>query len=173
MHQGLNFSITNYINLFVLQLSRTQMMFFPLVLLGAVVLMFVTIGPLHQRFGKAKTAGLGMIVGTMLGMVPFTLLLTGLWPMPGSTASAVMYFGFAMIATALGITSLVSATSMIAEIVEAFENAPAGARKDRSIQATGWCRNARPGRGFSCQGRSLPFRNSHPTPRRAACLKAC
>ena len=42
-------------------------MFFPLVLFGAVVLMFVTIGPLHRRFGKAKAAGLGMIVGTGAG----------------------------------------------------------------------------------------------------------
>ena len=78
IHQGLNFSITNYINLFVLQLSSSQLMFFPLVLLGAVVLMFVTIGPIHQRIGKAKAAGLGMIAGTILGMVPFVLLLTGL-----------------------------------------------------------------------------------------------
>jgi GPH family glycoside/pentoside/hexuronide:cation symporter len=137
VHQGLNFSITNYINLFVLQLTRNQMMFFPLVLLGAVVIMFVTIGPLHQRFGKAKTAGLGMITGTMLGMIPFVLILTGLWPAPGSTASAVMYFAVVMIATGLGIISLVSATSMIAEIVEAFEERT-GRRAEGSFYSGNW-----------------------------------
>jgi len=61
-----------------------------------------------------------MIIGTVLGIVPYTLLLVGFWPAPGSTASAALFFCFAMIATALGIISLVSATSMIAEIVEAF-----------------------------------------------------
>jgi GPH family glycoside/pentoside/hexuronide:cation symporter len=137
VHQGLNFSITNYINLFVLQLTRTQMMFFPVVLLGAVVLMFVTIGPLHQRLGKAKTAGLGMIVGTLVGMAPFVLILAGLWPAPGSTASAVMYFAVVIVAIGLGIISLVSATSMIAEIVEAFEERT-GRRAEGSFYSGNW-----------------------------------
>ncbi len=137
VHQGLNFSITNYINLFVLQLTRAQMMFFPLVLLGGVVLMFVAIGPLHQRLGKAKTAGLAMIIGTMLGMIPFVLILAGLWPAPGSTASAVMYFAVVILAIGLGIISLVSATSMIAEIVEAFEERT-GRRAEGSFYAGNW-----------------------------------
>lgn len=137
VHQGLNFSITNYINLFVLQLTRTQMMFFPVVLLGAVVLMFVTIGPLHQRFGKAKTAGLAMMIGTIVGMAPFVLILTGFWPAPGSTASAVIYFAVVIIAIGLGIISLVSATSMIAEIVEAFEERT-GRRAEGSFYSGNW-----------------------------------
>ncbi len=157
VHQGLNFSITNYINLFVLQLSRSQLMFFPLVLLGAVVLMFVTIGPLHQRLGKAKAAGFGMIVGTLLGMVPYTLLLTGFWPAPGSTASAALFFGFAMIATALGIISLVSATSMIAEIVEAFEERT-GRRAEGSFYSGNWLvQKCATGAGIFLSGQIIAF----------------
>jgi GPH family glycoside/pentoside/hexuronide:cation symporter len=157
IHQGLNFSITNYINLFVLQLTRNQMMFFPLVLLGGVVLMFVLIGPLHQRLGKAKAAGLGMIVGTVLGMVPYTLLLLGLWPTPGSTASAALFFGFAMIATALGIISLVSATSMIAEIVEAFEERT-GRRAEGSFYSGNWLvQKCATGAGIFLSGQIIAF----------------
>lgn len=137
VHQGLNFSMTNYLNLFVLQLTRAQLMFFPLVLFGGVLLMFVTIGPLHARLGKAKAAGLGMILGTALGIVPYTLLLTGLWPTPGSTLSAALFFAFAMIAIGLGIISLVSATSMIAEIVEAFEERT-GRRAEGSFYSGNW-----------------------------------
>ncbi len=137
VHQGLNFSMTNYLNLFVLQLTRAQLMFFPLVLFGGVVMMFVTIGPLHARLGKAKAAGLGMILGTATGIVPYTLLLTGLWPTPGSTLSAVLFFAFAMIAIGLGIISLVSATSMIAEIVEAFEERT-GRRAEGSFYSGNW-----------------------------------
>jgi len=137
VHQGLNFSMTNYLNLFVLQLTRAQLMFFPLVLFGGVLLMFVTIGPLHARLGKAKAAGLGMILGTATGIVPYTLLLTGLWPTPGTTLSAVLFFAFAMIAIGLGIISLVSATSMIAEIVEAFEERT-GRRAEGSFYSGNW-----------------------------------
>lgn len=157
IHQGLNFSITNYINLFVLQLTRGQLMFFPLVLLGAVVLMFVTIAPLHRRFGKAKAAGLGMIVGTVLGIVPYTLLLFGFWPAPGSTASAALFFGFAMIATALGIISLVSATSMIAEIVEAFEERT-GRRAEGSFYSGNWLvQKCATGAGIFLSGQIIAF----------------
>ncbi len=137
VHQGLNFSLTNYINLFVWQLTRTQLMFYPLALFASVVIMFVTIGPLHRRIGKANSAALGMIAGTAIGMVPFVLLLSGLWAEPGSTVSAALFFGFVMVATALGIISLVSATSMIAEIIEAFEERT-GRRAEGSFYSGNW-----------------------------------
>ena len=157
IHQGLNFSITNYINLFVLQLTSGQLMFFPLVLLGAVVLMFVTIGPLHQRFGKAKAAGLGMIIGTVLGIVPYSLLLLGFWPTPGTMMSAALFFGFALIATGLGIISLVSATSMIAEIVEAFEERT-GRRADGSFYSGNWLvQKCATGAGIFLSGQIIAF----------------
>lgn len=157
IHQGLNFSITNYINLFVMQLTRGQLMFFPLILLGAVVLMFVAIGPLHARIGKAKAAGLGMIIGTLLGMVPYSLLLLGFWPAPGSALSAVLFFGFAMIATGLGIISLVSATSMIAEIVEAFEERT-GRRAEGSFYSGNWLvQKCATGAGIFLSGQIIAF----------------
>jgi glycoside/pentoside/hexuronide:cation symporter, GPH family len=163
VHQGLNFSITNYINLFVLQLTRTQLMFFPLVLFGAVVLMFVTIAPLHRRFGKAKAAGLGMIIGTVLGIMPYTLLLVGFWPLPGSTASALLFFGFAMIATGLGIISLVSATSMIAEIVEAFEERT-GRRAEGSFYSGNWLvQKCATGAGIFLSGQIIAFSQLSPS----------
>jgi GPH family glycoside/pentoside/hexuronide:cation symporter len=162
VHQGLNFSITNYINLYVLQLSRGQLMFFPLVLMGAVVLMFVSIGPLHQRFGKAWSAGITMIVGTVLGMMPYSLLLAGLWPAPGSTASAVLFFGFAMVATALGIIALVSATSMIAEIVEAFEERT-GRRAEGSFYSGNWLvQKCATGAGIFLSGQIIAFSQLSP-----------
>ncbi len=137
VHQGLNFSLTNYLNLFVWQLTRAQLIVYPLVLFGSVVLMFVIIAPLHRRWGKAKTAGLGMITGTLVGIVPFTLLLAGFWPQPGSNLSAGLFYCFALVATSLGIVSLVSATSMIAEIVESFEERT-GRRAEGSFYSGNW-----------------------------------
>ncbi|MBI1402189.1 MAG: sugar transporter [Porphyrobacter sp.] len=119
--QGMTFSLTNYLNLFVWRLSETQLAVYPIVLFASVVLMFVIVGPMHRRLGKARSAAFSAVAAAVLGFVPYALLLAGVWPEPGSTASTASFFGFLVFANALGIISLVSATSMIAEIVEAFE----------------------------------------------------
>lgn len=137
VHQGMTFSITNYLNLFVWQLSRAQLMFYPLVLFASVVLMFFLIGPLHRRFGKAKSAALAMVLGTIIGITPFALLLTGFWPTPGSTVSTALFYSFVLFANSLGIISLVSATSMIAEIIESFEERT-GRRAEGSFYSGNW-----------------------------------
>ncbi len=119
--QGMTFSISNYLNLFVWQLSRGQLILYPLVLFASVVLMFVVVGPMHRRFGKAGSAAISAVAAAVIGLIPYALLLSGAWAEPGSTASTAGYYGFILFANALGVISLVSATSMIAEIVEAFE----------------------------------------------------
>jgi GPH family glycoside/pentoside/hexuronide:cation symporter len=119
--QGMIFSISNYLNLFVWQLTREQLVLYPIVLFASVVLMFVVIGPLHRRFGKAHTAAYTALAGAAVGLVPYTLFLLRAWPEPGSYASTLAFFGFLLFANTLGVVSMVSATSMIAEIVEAFE----------------------------------------------------
>lgn len=121
VNQGMLFSISNYLNLFVWQLTREQLVLYPLVLFASVVLMFVVIGPLHGRMGKAKTAAVTAAAGAALGLVPYGLFLLGAWPQPGSYASTLAFYVFLVIGNTLGVTSMVSATSMIAEIVEAFE----------------------------------------------------
>lgn len=119
--QGMTFSISNYLNLFVWQLSRGQLILYPVVLFASVVLMFVIVGPMHRRFGKAGSAAISAVAAPVIGLVPYVLLLSGAWPEPGSTSSTAGFYGFILFANALGVVSLVSATSMIAEIVEAFE----------------------------------------------------
>jgi GPH family glycoside/pentoside/hexuronide:cation symporter len=121
VNQGLIFSISNYLNLFVWRLTREQLVLYPFVLFASVVLMFIVIGPLHRRFGKARTAAVTAVAGAAVGFVPYALFLAGAWPQPGSYASTLGYFACLMFGNTLGVVSMVSATSMIAEIVEAFE----------------------------------------------------
>lgn len=121
VNQGMIFSISNYLNLFVWRLTREQLVLYPFVLFASVVLMFVVIGPLHRRFGKAHTAAITAVAGAVVGFVPYALFLGGAWPQTGSYASTLGYFAFLLFANTLGVVSMVSATSMIAEIVEAFE----------------------------------------------------
>ena len=59
-----------------------------------------------------------MIVSFLIGFSPYALLLIGFWPQVGSAASTGGFYAFVLIANAFGIVALISATSMIAEIVE-------------------------------------------------------
>jgi GPH family glycoside/pentoside/hexuronide:cation symporter len=157
VHQGMTFSITNYLNLFVWQLTGTQLVLYPLVLFASVVLMFVLIGPLHRRFGKARSAALAMIAGTAIGITPFALLYMGAWPEPGSAASTGLFYAFVMLANSLGIISLVSATSMIAEIVEAFEERT-GRRAEGSFYSGNWLvQKCATGAGIFVSGQIIAF----------------
>ncbi|MBT8427810.1 MAG: MFS transporter [Erythrobacter sp.] len=119
--QGMTFSITNYLNLFVWKLKQTELVFYPITLFFSVILMFVLVGPMHRRYGKPKSAVIGALASVVLLAIPYVLLLAGLWPEPGTLPSTVGFFAFLLIANTLGVVMMISATSMIAEIVEAFE----------------------------------------------------
>jgi GPH family glycoside/pentoside/hexuronide:cation symporter len=135
--QGMTFSISNYLNLFVWQLTEAQLVAYPLMLFASVVLMFVIVGPMHRRWGKGRSAALSAIGAAMIGIVPYSLLLMGAWPEPGTLASTAGFYGFVLFANALGVVSMVSATSMMAEIVEAFEERT-GRRAEGSFFSGGW-----------------------------------
>jgi glycoside/pentoside/hexuronide:cation symporter, GPH family len=157
VNQGLVFSITNYLNLFVWQLTREQLMLFPAVLFASVVLMFVVIGPLHRRFGKAHTAAAAALAAACLGLVPYGLFLLGAWPEPGSYASSLSFFAFLLMGNTLGVTSMVSATSMIAEIVEAFEERT-NRRAEGAFYAGNWLiQKCATGLGIFLTGQIIAF----------------
>lgn len=155
--QGMTFSISNYLNLFVWQLSGSQLVFYPLVLFASVVLMFVIVGPMHRRWGKNGSAALSAVAAAVIGIMPYGLLLAGLWPPAGSNASTAGFYAFVFIANALGVVSLVSATSMMAEIVEAFEERT-GRRAEGSFFSGGWLvQKCATGAGIFVTGQIIAF----------------
>ncbi|MEM7781197.1 MAG: MFS transporter [Pseudomonadota bacterium] len=121
LNQGMTFSLTNYVNLFVWQLDEFEELLYALILGLSVLLMFLTVGPMHNRFGKPKSAGIAAIGSMTIGLTPYALMLLGLWPEPGTTLSTYTYFCFLLFGNTFGIIMMVSATSMIAEVIEDFE----------------------------------------------------
>jgi GPH family glycoside/pentoside/hexuronide:cation symporter len=121
VNQGMTFSILNYLNLFVWRLGENDLILFPVTLFLSVVLMFLVVGPMHRIWGKARTAAIAAIGAMTIGLTPYFLLLSGFWPEPGTAASTFGYFGFLLFSNTLGVVMMISATSMIAEIVEVFE----------------------------------------------------
>ena len=121
INQGMTFSILNYLNLFVWQFDEDDLVLFPATLFLSVVLMFLIVGPMHRRWGKAKSAAIAAILGMVIGLTPYALRLIGWWPEAGTAASTYGYLAFLLFGNTLGVIMMISASSMIAEIVEAFE----------------------------------------------------
>ena len=131
VNQGMTFSISNYVNVFVWQLDRpliedgpqwlTGLLGYALTLFLSVVLMFLIVGHMHRAFGKARSAAIGAYCSVMLGLAPYLLLLGGWWPETGTTLSTLAFLATLLFANMFGVVMMISATSMIAEIVEAFE----------------------------------------------------
>ena len=129
--QGMTFSISNYMNVFVWQLDRplfangpewlTGMLGYAVSLFLSVVLMFLVVGHMHRAYGKAKSAVIGAYGSVVVGLAPYGLWLLGAWPEVGSVASTFGFLAALLFANMLGVVMMISATSMIAEIVEAFE----------------------------------------------------
>ncbi len=135
--QGMTFSITQYVNLYVWQFSDLAFQLYPVVLFFSVVLMFVIVGPLHRAWGKPKSAAVAAIIGLVFYCTPYVLLLAGAWPTTGTTASTALLYAFLICANTASVVSIISATSMVAEIVEAFEERT-GKRAEGTFYSGNW-----------------------------------
>jgi len=134
---GVTLSITIYVSQYVWRFSDTAFQVYPLVLGVSVIFMFLLAGPLHNRFGKPNTAAVtGLIAFAALSM-PYGLMLIGWWPPIGSTASSAGFMSFMLVANSSSVISTVSATSMVAEIVEAFEERT-GKRAEGTFYSGNW-----------------------------------
>ena len=137
VNQGLTFSISQYVNAFVWRFDATAFKLYPMVLAVSVFIMFAVVSPLHRRFGKPKTAGGAAILTFLLVYGPYLLLLAGAWPTPGIVASTALYFAFLICGNTAAIVTMISASSMVAEIVEAFQQRT-GRRAEGSFYSGNW-----------------------------------
>jgi glycoside/pentoside/hexuronide:cation symporter, GPH family len=145
--QGMTFSITNFLNIYVWQLDRVSfdwapnwlngLTAYPLILGISVLGMFMLVGPMHMRLGKPKSAAVSAVIAIALGLAPYFLYLGGLWPAIPSIASTALFFVFIIFANMFGVVLMISATSMLAEIVEAFEERT-GRRAEGAFYSGNW-----------------------------------
>lgn len=135
--QGMNFSITQYVNNYVWKFDDLAFQLYPGVLAISVLVMFVIVGPLHKRFGKPKSAASGAIVAMIFYFVPYALLLLGLWPETGTTVSTYSMLAMLIVSNTASVVAIISATSMVAEIVEAYEERT-GKRAEGTFYSGNW-----------------------------------
>lgn len=153
--QGMTFSISNYLNIFVWQFDRPALNAFPLALFASVVGMFLIVGPMHKRWGKPRSAAIAAILSLALIVIPLALLLLGGWPEPGTLPSTLAVYAFLVAGNMFGVVVMISASSMIAEIVEAFQERT-GRRAEGSFYSGNWLvQKCATGLGIAITGRIL------------------
>lgn len=135
--QGITFALSNYLYLFVWNFTPATFSIYPLILFASVVAVFLTVQPLHRRWGKPRTAAVLALVGLFFWLTPYTLYLFGMWPPIGTAASAALVFAFLFVSNWAAVITLLSSSSMVAEIVEAFEERT-GRRAEGSFYAGNW-----------------------------------
>lgn len=116
--QGITFSISNYLYIYVWRFDQTAFAIFPAILFLSVIAAFFIVVPLNRIWDKPHTAAYGSLLGISFWMVPFVLRLAGYWPETGTAISTWLVFIFFFLGNCFAVTVMISGSSMIADIVE-------------------------------------------------------
>lgn len=119
--QGITFSISNYLYLFVWHFTPADLAMFPWVLFASVVATFLLLPHLHKRWGKRDTAVMAALIGATFWISPFLLRAAGLWPQVGTAESTWPLFTLFFLSNVFNVSAMISASSMVADVVEASE----------------------------------------------------
>ena len=119
--QGITFSISNYLYLFIWRFTPGDLALFPWVLFASVVTCFLLLPHLHRRWGKRDTAVAAALTGAAFWVTPFLLRAAGLWPPEGTPQSTWPLFALFFCSNVFNVSAMISASSMVADVVEASE----------------------------------------------------
>jgi glycoside/pentoside/hexuronide:cation symporter, GPH family len=136
MGQGITFSLSNYLYIFVWKFSAGAFTLYPFVLMLSVVASFFLVTPLVTRFGKKIVVIGGGLSGMFFWTAPFTLKLAGFWPEAGTNVSTAMVFTFSFISNCSSVMTMIAGQSMVADLVEASE-VKTGKRAE-GVFSAGW-----------------------------------
>lgn len=119
--QGVTFSISNYLYLYVWHFSQSAFAIYPFVLMASVVVSFFLVGPLTSSFDKPRTASVCAVIGMLFWVTPYILRYLGYWPEIGSESSTWLVFLLFFFSNVASVIVMIAASSMIADVVEDSE----------------------------------------------------
>jgi GPH family glycoside/pentoside/hexuronide:cation symporter len=135
--QGLTFSISNYLYLFVWQFGGFAFQIYPWLLFSSVIAAFLIVGPLQRRFGKRGVAIGTALIGMVFWVVPLLAKAFGLiGGVTGSGPLLAVLFTFIFLSNTFSVTSMMSISSMVPDVVEASEQ-QTGRRSEGTFAAGG------------------------------------
>ena len=135
--QGMTFSMSLYLYNFVWEFSEAAFIFYPLVLFVSVIVVFMTLGPLHARYGKSQVAAITTLLALTFWTAPYVFRLFDIWPPIGGTASTILVYTAVFASNVFAVMVMISASSMVADIVEAFQERT-GRRAEGSFFSGYW-----------------------------------
>lgn len=134
--QGITFSISNYLYIFVWKFSAGAFALYPWVLMASVVASFFLVTPLVARFGKKAVVIVSGIGGMLFWVAPFLLNMADLWPQTGTALSTALVFGFSFFSNCISVMTMISGQSMVADLVEASEIKTG--KRSEGVFSAGW-----------------------------------
>jgi len=135
--QGITFSISNYLYLYVWRFSKVAFQLYPWLLFASVIGAFLIVGPLQHRYGK-RTVAIGCaLLGMVFWVTPLTAKVFGVVDVAAASGGVLaMLFGFIFLSNMFSVTSMMSISSMVADVVEASEE-QTGRRSEGTFSAGG------------------------------------
>ena len=134
--QGITFALSNYLYLYGWKFNQVQFTFYPVILLASVVLAFFIVAPLTEKYGKKAVVIFAGLAAMLLWMLPYLLAVLHLWPQIGSASSTYAVFFFSLLSNALSVTVMITAQSMVADLVEASQEETG--RRSEGVFSAGW-----------------------------------
>jgi GPH family glycoside/pentoside/hexuronide:cation symporter len=111
-------ALNNYFNVFFWGLSSAQIFFLSLTVVASPIVAIFVSTPVSRVIGKKRAAILFWISSTAFGWLPMGARLLNLFPANGAPILMPLLIFFTTIATMLSISSAVTISSMLADVVE-------------------------------------------------------
>lgn len=118
-NQGVTFALSNYLLAYVWKFGWQEQVIYAISLFFAVLLALVVARRAGERYGKRSAAVRFAIATNIISIAPYVLLVAGLFPESGTTASLFAYLPLVMLATTCGIAVMITAASMMADVTTA------------------------------------------------------
>ncbi|MEP7350734.1 MAG: MFS transporter [Sphingorhabdus sp.] len=121
INQGIIFALSNYLLMFLWQLTQMEMLYYALILFVSMTIAFVVVPPVSGRIGKKYAAMLFAALAIVINTALYCCWLFDLVPGGPSNPSAPFMFAFVIVANAASIGMMILTSSMMADVVEASQ----------------------------------------------------
>jgi len=121
-NQGIVFALNAYLLPHIWLLDQNGLFLYSVLLFVSVTIAFVTVTPLSQRLGKAKTASILTLVAMTLVTLPYWLRAFNAFPEVGSDMLLPILFSCLVLGTAASICAMILTISLMADVTDAYEH---------------------------------------------------
>ena len=121
INQGMSFSITTYTMTYFWEMPQAGFLAYSATLFVGVIGAFLLVGAVQAHMEKRTGSIISGMISLAVGVIPYVLRLTGIFPENGSPQLIPVLFTLITISNAFAVCSFMLAQSMAADIVEASQ----------------------------------------------------